>query len=97
MLIRTVCTGCGDKASRLLWLWDGSAVEKMTCKKCGAEVVRKPTGPSSQVVERLDNGMMPKAVERLADAERLYRDRADNSDPLAGGAQHVSPVDTEKT
>ena len=41
---------------------------------------RNPSGASSQAVERLDNGLMPKAVERIADAERLYKERA-NKDP----------------
>lgn len=27
------------------------------------------------VVEHLDNGVMPRSVERLADAERLFKER----------------------
>jgi hypothetical protein len=42
-------------------------------------------------MERLDNGAMPRAVERLADAERLYADRAAKADPLAGGAKFDLP------
>jgi hypothetical protein len=38
-------------------------------------------------MEKLDNGSMVRAVERLADAERLAKERAKNSDPLAGGLQ----------
>lgn len=45
---------------------------------------RVPTGLSSAVMETLDNGAMAKAVTRLADAERLYADRAAGADPLAG-------------
>lgn len=51
---------------------------------CGGIFQRAATGPSTQVMERLDNGAMPRAVERLADAERLYADRAKSADPLSG-------------
>lgn len=51
-----------------------------TCWKpdCGGVWERDPTGPTNQVYERLDNGLMPRAVERLADAERLFKERAKN-------------------
>lgn len=52
---------------------------------------REATGPSTQTMERLDNGAMPKALERLANAEELYADRAAKADPLAGGVQRVDP------
>jgi hypothetical protein len=57
------------------------------CKGCGGKCKRLVKGPSSQVMEKLDNGSMVRAVERLANAEILAQDRAKNSDPLAGGAQ----------
>lgn len=37
---------------------------------------RAPKPPTTNVAERLDNGLMPRAVERPADAERLYHERA---------------------
>lgn len=40
------------------------------------QMERAPSGPSAQVKERLDNGVMKRAVERYKDAERLYKDRA---------------------
>lgn len=58
---------------------------KKKCKECGEEMVRDGTGPTSSVKEKLDNGMMPKAIERLSDAERLYHERATKADPNAGG------------
>jgi len=43
---------------------------------CGGELVRSATGPTSQVIESLDNGVQQRAVERYADAERMSRDHA---------------------
>jgi putative FmdB family regulatory protein len=39
--------------------------------QCGGNFRRKASGPSCQVMERLDNGAMPRAVERLAEVERI--------------------------
>jgi putative FmdB family regulatory protein len=51
---------------------------ELACAECGGTLVRNPRGPSTQVVEKLDNGAMGRAVERLADAERLYHERSKN-------------------
>ena len=48
--------------------------------KCGAEATREAQGGSSMVMETLDNGVMSKKLERLADAERLFHDRATKSE-----------------
>jgi hypothetical protein len=37
---------------------------------------RDPSGPSALVKETLDNGAMTTKIERLKDAEQLYKDRA---------------------
>lgn len=79
-LFKLSCPLCSKKKTTLANSW---AQASKTCE-CGSEMSRSPSGLSSQTVERLDNGVMPKALERLADAERLYRDRADAADPLAG-------------
>lgn len=47
------------------------------CKACQKPLTRAPRPPSSRVVERLDNGLMVKALERLADAPELHRARHD--------------------
>lgn len=52
----------------------------VACPKCPLTMRRAPKPPTSTVSERLDNGWMARAVERPADAERLYADRA-NKDP----------------
>lgn len=47
------------------------------CKSCQSPLVRTPKAPTTRVVERLDNGLMVKALERLADAPELHRERHD--------------------
>jgi len=68
-----ICPKCNFKKSKL-------NKDSLSCPKCNETMERNPSGASSQAVERLDNGLMPKAVERIADAERLYKERA-NKDP----------------
>ncbi len=48
------------------------------CPACKTIMTRDPRPPSSQVMESIDTGMQFRRVERLADAERLYAERADN-------------------
>ena len=48
---------------------------------CTGTPKRVPKPPTTQVVETLDNGFMPRKVERPSEAERLYRERA-RLDPL---------------
>ena len=43
---------------------------------CGALLVRVSQGATSTVREVLDNGLMARPVDRLSDAERLYRERS---------------------
>jgi len=69
------CGSCNAELKKLLPPAEAKAPR--TCE-CGGAFVRAPRPPSNQVVERLDNGFMTKAVERPADAERLYRERAEN-------------------
>jgi hypothetical protein len=78
---KVVCTGCGVADQRMAET-AAAAVEALC--SCGAAVKRRPTGPGAQKIEVLDNGLMARAIERPADAERLYKERHDNADPLAG-------------
>lgn len=64
--------------------FDKIPVEKKKCKECSEIMTRNASGPTAAVKEKLDNGVMIRAVERLADAEKLYHDRAINADPNAG-------------
>lgn len=80
-----ICKDCGLRQIRILLAPNG--ITMVECKKCGGKCKRLVKGPSSRVMEKLDNGSMVRAVERLANAEELSQERAKNSDPLAGGAQ----------
>lgn len=69
------CDSCGNVLQKLVAPGKTAAPG---CSKCGDEmrpVMGAPTGAS--VVERLDNGAMPRAVERLANAPALFRERAE--------------------
>lgn len=66
---------------------------KRSCSRCGGKLVRDARGPTSVVMERLDNGAMVRTMERLADAERLTSERAREADPLAGTKHERAPED----
>lgn len=74
------CSKCKRHPVRKIAPTPAQALIKVgtTCPKCGAKMVRTPKPPTSNVVETLDNGHMTRAVERPAEAERLYKERADN-------------------
>lgn len=63
------CEACAKR--RLL-----PSKEAGPCADCGGKMARAPKTPSSHVVEALDNGAMSRRLERLSNAEELYRDRA---------------------
>jgi hypothetical protein len=83
-LFNAVCSdGHFKRILTSLPTFDSIPVEKKTCQ-CGKAMVRKAVGPTANVKETLDNGCMVKKLERFADAERLYHDRAKTADPNAG-------------
>jgi putative FmdB family regulatory protein len=69
-----ICLKCGTKKARLRAPKDED--KKATCPNCPEDMVRDHGGPTSKIVEVRDNGVMGKAVEQVADAERLYYERA---------------------
>lgn len=54
------------------------------CTHCGERLARRPQGPGTSVVQRLDNGVMPRAVERPENMEELLEEE---SRARAGGAR----------
>jgi hypothetical protein len=74
------CNGCG-LASRTISGSEAEAKAKIRACTCGGDMVRCPKPFTSQAVETIDNGFMVKKVERLVDATRIYRDRANASNP----------------
>lgn len=70
-----VCGACQEGRRRIC-----SPAEAKTpppCPRCGKTMARSPKGMTSRTVEVLDNGVMTKKLERLADAERLFHERAE--------------------
>lgn len=49
----------------------------VACRACGGLARRDPTGATSRSVEVLDSPLRNKKLERLVDAERLFRERAE--------------------
>lgn len=68
------CPEC-EQNFRLL-LKPERALEPMPCATCGSVMIRKPQPPTSMVKEVLDNGLMSRKIERLANAEEIGRDRS---------------------
>lgn len=71
-LYNFVCPDCGKKSRAILK--PEQAKDERLCE-CGQTLKRDVQGPTTKVVERLDNGLMPRAVERLAETDRLIRER----------------------
>jgi len=85
-LFNLVCSECGEETRKLA---KNKEEAKGACKICGGAQTWDAQGVSTQTIEKLDNGIMPRAVERHAQAERIYKERAMNADPLSGGANGV--------
>ncbi len=66
------CGECGNQFKRLLPKEEKTSV----CKVCGSAAQRAPQPPTTRITETLDNGVMVRKVERLADAEQIHRERA---------------------
>jgi putative FmdB family regulatory protein len=52
------------------------AADPVECPHCKVGMERAPMPPTSMVKEVLDNGLMSRKVERLANAEEIGRDRS---------------------
>jgi hypothetical protein len=83
MAIFNLSCECGLWCKKFADTFDTLTEQQKTCK-CGKIMKRNPNPPSTHVKERLDNGVMSRALERYSDAERLFQERHDKADPLAG-------------
>jgi len=72
-LYQYLCLHCKETVRRIRTV--ESHKSGMECPKCSAAMIRIVSPPSHQATERLDNGAMTRRVERLVDAERLFRER----------------------
>lgn len=78
-LFHFYCDECSQEIKRILSVEE--LVNPVACPICQGPTYRKARGPTSQVTEILDNGLMGRKVERLKDAERLYKERSKNHKP----------------
>jgi hypothetical protein len=70
------CTKC-EKTQRWI-LTPAEAKEERICDLfgCRGRMTRTPKPPTARITETLDNGLMPRAIERPADAEQLHNEMA---------------------
>ena len=70
-LLKFKCETCGRPKERIIEVGQSPG----DCAYCGGLLLHAPTGPTCQVIEKIDTGSMGKAVERLADGQRLRDER----------------------
>ncbi len=70
------CTECNYEFGILRTPKQIQDIKLMPCKECGKASKRTPKGATSPTVkEGIDTGFMPRKLERLAEADRLFKDR----------------------
>lgn len=69
------CPFCGEK-KRTIMEPEEVKEAQVECLKCGGLTVRDAPSPTTQITETLDNGAMVRRLERLADAEKIFHERA---------------------
>lgn len=69
------CADCARSNRRLLKDDQEADLLKHFCP-CGGIMVRAPQAPSARITETLDNGLMVRRLERIADAEQVHYERA---------------------
>lgn len=80
-LYQYVCPQCGESV-RVMQTVEQQRDGK-DCPVCDTGMERKLNAPSTRTVEVIDTGLMGKRLERLADAERIYK-------------EHVKTVEKDK-
>jgi hypothetical protein len=69
-LYKMVCPKCGILIKKI-----SKQLPTIVCEKCSVLMERAMSPPESQVKEVLDNGFMPKRIERFKDTESLFKNR----------------------
>jgi len=84
-LFYTKCPKCGAEKKILTAKggWDSISLPQLSCE-CGTIMERDAKGAEGFVKEKLDNGAMPRAVERYANIEELKQERLKKADENAG-------------
>jgi len=68
-----ICRECHQTIRKILTVT--AAAQPQPCP-CGGEAERELQAPSTRVVERLDNGIMSRSLERLSEATRIYKEHS---------------------
>lgn len=71
---------CGHVFRKLL----PEAVAAHSCPRCKLEAPREARGASATVYETLDGGLQARATVRIADAQRIFKEREIENDALVG-------------
>lgn len=66
------CNSCGREVRKII---PAEADFKDRTCSCSGTLERDARGVTSRTVETLDNGAMTRSLERLTDAERLFKER----------------------
>lgn len=91
-LFLLACKKCKTVVKRFL----DTPPRKLRCLVCGGPVNRAPKAPSTQMMEKLDNGAMSTALERLANAEEMHLEHA-YADPVQQRDRETIKVDPNAT
>jgi hypothetical protein len=89
-----LCTKCGTAFRKLYSVEQFNAEKNSTSctrKGCGYVAGHLGGSPSSQTMEVLDSGLMPRRLERLAEAERIFKERE-----IAHKQKYSHPEDQEE-
>ena len=70
------CSSCDFKVRKIMYAVEVPLYASSPCPSCAGEIVRDVQAPTTQVQETLDNGIMPRKLERLVDVERLAKERS---------------------
>lgn len=70
------CQPCGKRQAFMGKSQTEESTTPRECKVCAGPVVREISVVTSRTVETIDNGLMSKPVERLANAQEIYKERA---------------------
>lgn len=70
------CASCKQLTRKLMKVetYEALASASVECR-CGGVATREMQAASSQTMEVLDNGLIARRVERLSEAERIFKER----------------------
>lgn len=88
-IFNLICSTC-QKRRRVVRSqgWRAAAANESCVDPRCPGILERDSGasmPTTLVKETIDNGVMVKSLERLAEAERLHKDRVEIEDALAKG------------